>query len=140
MRQSPPLCLGINRAIRKFFSFGQQVIIFGWDLVGQQLDHNEVLMSTGKVIISRNSECKAVFKSENSKFKSPKEIICTVANTTKACRGDYGSAVIAQHGRYRLILGGVVSKRTKMCGTTKSYLAHSKTYSKRFINWIKTIM
>ena len=29
MRQSPPLCLGINRAIKKYFSFGQQVIIFG---------------------------------------------------------------------------------------------------------------
>ena len=137
MRQSPPLCLGINKAIKKFFSFGQQVIIFGWGLVGQQLDHNEVLMSTGKVIIGRSSECKAVFKSENL---TPQNIICTVANTTEACRGNYGSAVIAQHGHYKLILGGVVSKRTKMCGTTKSYLAHSKTYSKLFINWIKTIV
>ena len=97
-------------------------------------------MSTGKVIIGRNSECKAVFKSENSKFKSPKEIICTLANTSEACRGNYGSAVIAHHGQYKLTLGGVVSKRTKMCGTTRSYLAHSKTYSKRFIDWIKTIM
>ena len=139
IRQSPPLCLTSSRA-KKFLSVGKQVTMFGLGSVGRQVEKNNTLMSTGNLIISRKSKCKAAFNSENIKFRSSAKIICTVSNTTESCKGDYGSAVIAQHGRRKLILGGIVSKKTKLCGTKDSYLAHSITYGKNFKNWIKEVM
>ena len=139
IRQSPPLCLKTNKKIEKSFRFGKEVIIFGWGLVGEQVNQSDVLMSTGKVIISRKSECRVVFNSQNVKFRPPSEVICTVSNTSEACLGNYGSAVITQRGRYEVILGGVVSKKTKVCGTSGSYLAHSYTAHKDVIEWINSI-
>ena len=139
IRQSPPLCLQIFKQVKKYFSSGTEVIIFGWGLIGEKVDQNDVLMSTGKVIIGHKSECRAVFNSQNVKFRPPSEVICTVSNTSEACLGNYGYAVIAQSGQFKLILGGVVSKKTKVCGTSGSYLAHSNTAHKNVRNWINNI-
>ena len=140
MRQSPPLCLQFTERIKNFFRFGKHVIMFGWGSVGKQVDQNDVLMSTGKVIIGSRSKCRAAFNSENIKFKSSAKTFCTLSNTTETCIGSYGSAVIAQRGQREFILGGVVGKKTRLCGTNESYQVNSITFHSNFKNWIKNIV
>ena len=65
--------------------------------------------------------------------------MCIIANTTSACTGNYGSAVIARKRRW-LYFGGIVSKKTSKCGVANSYLAHSKLYTKLAYDWISSVV
>ena len=65
--------------------------------------------------------------------------MCTIANTTSACTGNYGSVVIARKKR-QLYFGRIVRKKTSNCGIPNSYLAHSKLYTKTAYDWVSSVV
>ena len=137
-RRLPPLCL--DREVRPKLPPGQKVLIYGWGKVGEKVARSSILQPNGMVTIVNNTLCEAEFRSEGI---TPTGIlgrmICTKANTTKACKGNYGSAVITQNEN-ELFLSAVVSKSTKSCGTDQSFLIHSKTRNKEFLEWSDEII
>ena len=137
MKQSPPLCINNVRKTKKLFSPGRLVEIFGWGMVGKTVERNSTLQSTGNVQVAK-MKCKKIFREEGIRNHSDDGVMCTMANTTSACTGNYGSAVIARK-RNKIYFGGIVSKVTSVCGATNSYLAHSKLYAKTTLNWVKSI-
>ena len=135
VKRSPPLCL--SRQVRSTVLPGQKVLIYGWGRVGEEVPEDAVLQSSGMVTIANLSECMTEFNSDGIKG-TPERMICTMANTTSACSGNYGSAVIT-NTKNKLFLTAVVSKSTKSCGTDRSFLIHSKTRNLNFIKWINNI-
>ena len=136
VKRSPPLCL--ERQGKEPVRPGQKVLIYGWGRVGEEVPEDAILQSTGMVTIVNRSECMDGFKKDRIRG-SASRIICTIANTTSACNGNYGSAVVSLGKRNKLYLTAVLSKSTRSCGTDQSYLAHSKTRNLDFINWHNNI-
>ena len=139
MKQSPPLCIADIRRGKKIFFAGKLVEIFGWGAVGKTIEREATLQSTGIVEVEGTAKCKAVFKKEKFKDRASGGIMCTIANTTSACIGNYGSAIVTSNEGI-MYFGGIVSKVTSVCGATKSYLAHSKLYTKVAFRWVKSII
>ena len=133
VQRSPPLCLA-RKQEREYVQPGQSVTIYGWGRVGEQVPEDAVLQSSGMITIANLSECKDGFNSDGIKG-TPRRMICTMANTTSACIGNYGSAAVSFDKNNNLFLRAVVSKSTKSCGTDQSFLVHSKTKNVDFINW-----
>ena len=137
MTQSPPLCIKNAREGKKQFLDGRNVEIFGWGKVGETVDKEATLQSTGSVVIEDLPNCRKVFK-RDEKYRVGTEIICTIANTTSACTGNYGSAVVSRKEN-TMYFGGIVNKVTTMCGAPGAYVAHSKTFAKEVFEWISAI-
>jgi len=138
MKQFPPLCTDSTRDKRKLFSSGKNVEIFGWGMVGETIERESTIQSTGKVLVAK-AKCKKKFRKEGIKRdRSDRALMCTVANTTSACTGNYGSAVITRKNN-KIHFGGIVSKVTSKCGATNSYLAHSRLHAKPTFNWVRSI-
>ena len=97
IKQSPPLCIGNARKGKKLFFSKRNVEIFGWGKVGKVVDEDATLQSSGNIVIDDIKECIKAFKKERVKDHSKRGIMCTVANTTPACTGNYGSAVVARN-------------------------------------------
>jgi len=137
-RRLPPLCL--DREQRPRVLPGDKVLIYGWGRVGKKVAPPSLLKPNSNITVVDVSLCEAQFEKEGI---SPRGIvgrmICTIANTTRACRGNYGSAVITQNEN-DLFLSAVVSKTTKSCGTDQSFLIHSKTRNKDFLRWSDKII
>ena len=138
MKQSPPLCIKNARSGKGKFYYGKSVEIFGWGEVGETVDREATLQSTGSVVVEDLPKCRRVFKRDEVKYRVGTEIMCTIANTTSACTGNYGSAVVSRKGN-TMYFGGIVNKATAVCGAPGSYLAHSKISSKEVFEWINTI-
>ena len=138
MTQSPPLCIKNAREGKKQFLNGRNVEIFGWGKVGETVDKEATLQSTGSVVIEDLSKCRKVFKRDMVKYRVGTEIMCTIANTTSACTGNYGSAVVSSEGN-TMYFGAIVNKATAVCGAPSSYVAHSKTFNKEVFEWINTV-
>ena len=138
MKQSPPLCIKNSRKGKRHFFPGRNVEIFGWGKVGENIEKEATLQSTGNIEVDDLKKCRKVFKNDKTKYHVSTEMMCTVADTTAACTGNYGSAVVARK-RNNMYLGGIVNKMTSVCGAPDSYLAHSKLYYKEAFEWIKTI-
>ena len=137
VQRSPPLCLTRKQG-REYVQPGQNVMVHGWGRVGEEVPEDAVLQSSGMITIANLSECMEEFNSDGIKG-TPRRMICTMANTTSACIGNYGSAVISVDKNSKLLLSAVVSKSTKSCGTIRSFLVHSKTKNIDFINWHNNI-
>ena len=135
MKQSPPLCVSNARKGKKLFFSEGNVQIFGWGQVGKTIEKEDTLQSSGNIVVDAVLECRGAFKKEGVKDHSNRGIMCTVANTTSACTGNYGSAVVAGR-KNTMYFGAIVSKMTSMCGATKSYLAHSKLFTKTAFEWV----
>ena len=139
IKKSQPLCIDSVRRGKKLFFANRRVEIFGWGKVGETVESEATLKSTGNITVHVVLECKNAFKEERVKYRAIGGITCTVTNTTSACTGNYGSAVIARKKR-RLYFGGIVSKKTSNCGVANSYLAHSKLYTKAAYDWVSSIV
>ena len=139
IKNSQPLCIDSVRQGKKLFFANRHVEIFGWGRVGETVESEVTLKSTGNITVHAVLECKNAFKEERVKYRASGGIMCTIANTTSACTGNYGSAVIARKKR-RLYFGGIVSKKTSNCGVANSYLAHSKLYTKAAYDWVSSIV
>ena len=139
MNQSPPLCTENARDGKRQFVYGKVVEIFGWGMVGETIEKEATLQSTGNIVVEDLPKCRKVFKSDEVKFRVGTEIMCTIANTTSACTGNYGSAVVSRKGN-TMYFGAIVNKVTSMCGTPNSYLAHSKIFPKEVIEWINDMI
>ena len=137
-RRLPPLCL--DRKQRPKVPPGQNVLIYGWGRVGENVARGSTLRPNGMVTVVDNDLCIAEFKKEGlNPGGIVDRMICTRANTTSACRGNYGSAVITQN-EDELLFSAVVSKSTKSCGTDQSFLIHSKTRNRSFLQWSDEII
>ena len=108
-------------------------------MVGERVKSEATLKLSGNVTVDTISECRKVFKREKVKYHASGGIMCTIANTTSACTGNYGSAVIARRKK-KLFFGGIVSTKTSKCGVDKSYVAHSKLYTKVAYEWVSSIV
>ena len=135
MKQSPPLCIGNTRKGKELFFSKGNVEIFGWGRVGRVVDEEATLQSSGNITVDVVMECRGAFKKERVKDRSNRGIMCTVANTTSACTGNYGSAVVARDKNI-MYFGAIVSRMTSVCGATNSYLAHSKLFTKTAFQWV----
>jgi len=136
IKRSPPLCL--ERQGKQTVLPGQNVVTYGWGKIGEEVPEDAILQSSGMVTIVDSSICVDRFKAERIRG-SGSRMICTNANTTSACNGNYGSAVISLGKKNKIYLTAVVSKSTRFCGTDQSFLAHSKTRNIDFINWYNNI-
>ena len=134
MKQSPPLCIGNARKGKELFFSKGNVQIYGWGKVGR-VDEEATLQSSGNIAVDVVMKCREVFKKEKVKDRSNRGIMCTVANTTSACIGNYGSAVVARD-KNTMYFGAIVSKVTSVCGATDSYLAHSRLFTKAAFQWV----
>ena len=135
MKQSPPLCIGNARKGKELFFSKGNVEIFGWGKLGRVVDEEATLQSSGNITVDVVMECRGVFKKERVKDRSNRGIMCTVANTTSACTGNYGSAVVTRD-KNTMYFGAIVSRMTSVCGATNSYLAHSKLFTKTAFQWV----
>ena len=138
MKRSPPLCIKNTRDGKRYFHSGRYVEIFGWGKVGEIIEKEATLESTGNVVVGDVKECRKAFNRDVVKYRVSNGIVCTIANTTSACTGNYGSAVVAMR-RNTMFFGGILNKMTSVCGAQDSYLAHSKLYEKEVFEWIDTI-
>ena len=139
IRQSRPICIDSIRRGRKLFFSNRYVEIFGWGMVGESVESEATLKSTGNITVRTVLECKNAFKEERVKYRAHGGIMCTIANTTSACTGNFGSAVVARKKR-QLYFGGIVSKKTSKCGVPNSYLAHSRLYTKTAYDWVSSVV
>ena len=138
MKRSLPLCFKARKGKKHFFA-GENVEIYGWGKVGETIETEATLQSTGNIVVDTTKECRKAYKQEEVKDLTSGGIMCTIANTTSACTGNYGSAVVAR-GKNIMYFGGIVSKTTSVCGSTNSYLAHSKLYTKVAYDWIASVI
>ena len=111
---SPPLCFSTKREGKELFFSGGNVEMFGWGEVGKSIHRTSMIKSTGNITVDERLECKQAFASEGVQFTTG--MMCTVANTTSACTGNYGSGLITKDDDNKILLGGIVSRATKVCG------------------------
>ena len=138
LERSPPLCFSTKREGKELFFSGGNVEMFGWGEVGKPVSRKSVIKSTGNVAVDDKLECKQTFASEGVQFTTG--MMCTVANTTSACTGNYGSGLITRDDDNKILLGGIVNRATKVCGDKDSYVAHTRLYTKEVITWIRDII
>ena len=135
----PPLCFDTKRRDNKdFFFAGGSVEMFGWGKVGGVISKASTIKSSGNVTVDKNLDCEKTFEEEGLEFVVG--MMCTIANTTKACTGNYGSGLITQDDDNKVLLGGIASRSTKVCGSKGSYVAHTRLYTKEVIQWIRGII
>ena len=135
---SPPLCFSTKREGKELFFSGGNVEMFGWGELGKLISRASIIKYTGNITVDEKLECKQAFTSEGVQFTTG--MMCTVANTTSACTGNYGSGLITKDDDNKILLGGIVSRATKVCGDKDSYIAHTRLYTKEVINWIRDII
>lgn len=138
IQQSQPLCIDNVKEGKKLFFTGGKVQIFGWGIIGKAVENEATLRSTGTIIVDATQECKSVFKKEKVKYRARGGAICTLANTTSSCIGNYGSAVVSSD-EDTLYFGAIVGRSTSECGVTGSYIAHSRLFAKDAFDWISNV-
>ena len=136
VKRLPPLCLPSYRIDKKDIVAGKQVIIFGWGRIGEKVPKDALIHSTGNITIANITECEQALEKSSTNHK---RMICTTANTSIACNGNYGSGVIVISDS-KLVLAAVVSKRTTSCGSDHSFIYHSKIRNAQFIEWSNNIL
>lgn len=136
MKRSPPLCIHNARKGKHLFYFGKNVETFGWGKIGTAIEKEAILESTGSIVVDTTKNCKKVFREESVQtYNTNTLMMCTIANASSACTGNYGSAVVAR-SKKAVYFGGIMSRSTLVCGAANSYLAHSKLYAQVAFDWI----
>ena len=133
----PPLCFSSRRKGKEHFFSGGKVEMFGWGHIGELVSRESTLQSTGNVTVDVTLECKNIFKNEGVRFDPG--MMCTIANTTSACTGNYGSGLITKDDDNKILLGGIVNRATKVCGGKDSYIAYTRLGTKVATKWIRSI-
>ena len=134
----PPLCFDTRRKDKERFFSGNKVEVFGWGRIGELVSTESTLQSTGNVTVDVTLECKNIFKNEGVQFDAG--MMCTIANTTSACTGNYGSGLITKDDDNKILLGGIVNRVTKVCGDKDSYVAHTRLSTKVATKWIRSVI
>ena len=134
----PPLCFNTKRKRKELFFTTGKVEMFGWGKIDKPIKKRSTVKSSGNVIVGVALECKNIFEKEGLQFDVG--IICTIANTTSACTGDYGSGLITTDNDNEILLGGIVSRSTKVCGHQNSYIAHTRLNTKVVTKWVRGII
>ena len=133
----PPLCFSSRRKGKVHFFSGGKVEMFGWGHIGELVSRESTLQSTGNVTVDVTLECKNIFKNEGVRFDPG--MMCTIANTTSACTGNYGSGLITKDDDNKILLSGIVNRATKVCGGKDSYIAYTRLGTKVATKWIRSI-
>ena len=134
MQNIRPVCLNYGRR-RRSVKQNDQVTFFGWGNIAQTASSISVLNKSISTVVTKR-KCKSSFLKENV-IKIDNSVFCTMGSVSNACAGNPGSGVVVGNRNTRLLLQGVISRSTNICGMSESVIAHSKVQTKAVQKWIK---